>query len=180
VQSASQLPVVGVMGSGSHAEEDRCAKLGRWLAGERVHLLTGGGPGAMAAVSRAFFEADRRDGLVIGILPADGAGSGEAPAGYPNPWVELPIRTHLHLSGTQGTELASRNHINVLSSDVIIALPGSFGTRSEVDLAIQYQKPLVAYLQDRTEIPDLPKDVPVLSSLEQVKGFVREALGRAP
>ena len=39
-----------------------------------------------------------------------------------NRFVELPIRTHLHLSGAQGTELASRNHINVLSSDVVIAL----------------------------------------------------------
>lgn len=180
VQGGSQLPIVGVMGSGSHAEADRCAALGRWLASERVHLLTGGGTGAMTAVSRAFFEAGSREGLVIGILPSDGARSSNAPAGYPNAWVELPIRTHLHLSGTQGTALASRNHINVLSSDVIIALPGSFGTRSEVDLAIHYQKPLVAYLQDRSEIPRLPETVPVRSSLEQVKAFVREALGRAP
>jgi uncharacterized protein (TIGR00725 family) len=180
VQSESQLPIVGVMGSGSHAEADHCSGLGRWLASERVHLLTGGGTGAMAAVSRAFFEADNREGLVIGILPSDGARSPNAPAGYPNAWVELPIRTHLHLSGTQGTALASRNHINVLTSDVIIALPGSLGTRSEVDLAIHYQKPLVAYLQDRGEIPGLPETVPVVSSLEQVKAFVHEALGRAP
>lgn len=168
------------MGSGSHADADRCTALGRWLAGERVHLLTGGGAGAMAAVSRAFFETEHRAGLVIGILPSDGATSQDPPAGYPNPWVEVPIRTHLHLSGIRGTELASRNHINVLSSDVIIALRGSFGTRSEVDLAIRYQKPLVAYLQDRAEIPQLPETVPVLRSFEQVKAFVRNALGRAP
>lgn len=179
-ENQTPLPIVGVMGSGSHAAEERCVALGRWLASEGVHLLTGGGGGAMTAVSRAFFEAEDRAGLVIGILPADSAGGHDPPPGYPNHWVELPIRTHLHLSGTEGTDLASRNHINVLSSDVIIALPGSWGTRSEVELALRYRKPLVAYLQDRAEIPQLPETVPVLGSLEQVKAFVRDALGRAP
>lgn len=174
------LPIVGVMGSGSFTQETRCFALGRWLAGEGVHLLTGGGGGAMAAVSRGFFETTNRAGTVIGVLPADRAGGRSAPPGYPNPWVELPIRTHLHLSGTEGTDLASRNHINVLSSNVIIALPGSWGTRSEVELALRYRKPLVAYLQDRAEIPQLPETVPVLSTLAQVRAFVRDALGRAP
>lgn len=175
-----RLPIVGVMGSGSSADEERCVLLGRWLAGERAHLLTGGGGGVMAAVSRAFFETENRAGMVIGVLPAERAGGRDAPAGYPNPWVELCIRTHLHLSGAEGTDIASRNHINVLSSQVIIALPGSWGTRSEVELALRYQKPLVAYLQDRDEIPGLPDAVPVVGMLQDVKSFVREALGRAP
>ncbi len=38
----------------------------------------------------------------------------------------------------QGTELSSRNHINILSSDVVVALPGSSGTWSEIQLAIRY------------------------------------------
>lgn len=179
-ENQTQLPIVGVMGSGSRAAEERCVALGSWLASEGVHLLTGGGGGAMNAVSRGFFQTKNRSGAVIGVLPADHAGGHDPPPGYPNPWVELPIRTHLHLSGRDGTDVASRNHINVLSSDVIIALPGSWGTRSEVELALRYQKPLVAYLQAASEIPDLPRDVPVLSSLEHVKAFVREALGRAP
>jgi uncharacterized protein (TIGR00725 family) len=174
------LPIVGVMGSGSSSDERRCAELGRWLAVEGVHLLTGGGGGVMSAVSRAFFEERNRKGLVLGILPAHHAGSAEPPEGYPNPWVEIPIRTHLHLSGAQGTALASRNHINVLSADLIVALPGSWGTRSEVELALRYQKPVIAYLQGRTEIPQLPPSVPVLASFEQVQAFVRRTLGRAP
>ncbi|MFZ1865462.1 MAG: hypothetical protein WAU39_14665 [Polyangiales bacterium] len=176
----TRLPIVGVMGSGSSWDERRCAELGRWLAAEGVHLLTGGGDGVMGAVSRAFFEEGNRRGLVLAVLPADDAGSGDPPDGYPNPWVEIPIRTHLHLSGAQGTASASRNHINVLSADVVVALPGSWGTRSEVELALRYQKPVVAYLQDRSEIPQLPRTVPVLASLEQVQAFVRRALGRAP
>lgn len=57
------------------------------------------------------------------------------PAGYPNPYVELCINTHLPASGTQGTQCHSRNHINILTSDIVIALPGSAGTASEVFLA---------------------------------------------
>ncbi|KPK14551.1 MAG: hypothetical protein AMJ62_13050 [Myxococcales bacterium SG8_38] len=171
-----RLPIVGVMGSGAYSDRERCVALGRWLAGERVHLLTGGGGGVMSAVSRAFFETRNRAGLVLGILPASSAGGGEAPEGYPNPWVEIPIRTHLHLSGSQGTDVASRNHINVLSCDVLIAMAGSWGTRSEVELALRYRKPIVAYLQQRSDIPRLPESVRVVESFEEVKAFVREAL----
>lgn len=168
------------MGSGSTADESRAVEVGRWLATEGVHLLTGGGRGAMAAVSRAFAEAADRRGLVIGVLPAGSPADSDPPPGYPNPWVELPIRTHLHLSGTEGTTLASRNHINVLTSDVVIALPGSWGTRSEVALAVQYGRPVVAYLQERMDIPELPETVPVVDDLPALQAFVRHALGRAP
>lgn len=173
-------PIVGVMGSGSSCDERRCAELGRWLASEGVHLLTGGGDGVMRAVSRAFFETSDRAGVVLGVLPADRFREGEPPTGYPNRWVEIPIKTHLHLTGAQGTALASRNHINVLSSNVLVAMPGSWGTRSEVVLALRYRKPVAAYLQERAEIPQLPRSVPVLADFEQIKAFVRRALGRAP
>ena len=48
------LPIIGVMGSGSHDGGNRAVELGRWLAAKRVHLLTGGGAGSMATVSKAF------------------------------------------------------------------------------------------------------------------------------
>lgn len=134
----------------------------------------------MDAVSRAFQLVKEREGLVIGILPAAGPGMASPPTGYPNPWVELSIQTHLHLSGAEGTKIASRNHINVLSSDVVIALPGAEGTRSEVELALRYRKPLIAYLQDRAEIPQLPDSVPVAARLEDMIAFVRRALARSP
>ena len=120
-----RLPIVGVMGSGSERYADQAARLGRWLAKQDVHLLTGGGGGVMGAVSRAFYETPIRTGLVIGIVPGDPCRAGlRGREGYPNPWVEIPIFTHLALRGARGTEPMSRNHINVLSSDVLIALPG--------------------------------------------------------
>ena len=175
-ENQARLPIVGVMGSGSSADEPRCMELGRWLATEGVHLLTGGGGGAMSAVSRGFWEVENRRGSVIGVLPVNAPGEAQPPDGYPNPWVEISIRTHLYLSGRRGTELESRNHVNVLSSDVVIALPGSWGTRSEVELAVLYGRPLVAYLSRRNEIPQLPETVPVASDLEEVRAFVRASL----
>jgi uncharacterized protein (TIGR00725 family) len=180
VGSQRSLPIVGVMGSGSTANVERCRALGVWLAEHELHLLTGGGAGAMAAVSEGFASVPNRAGLVIGVLPAVDRGVGRAPDGYPNPFVEIPIRTHLHLSGRRGTEVESRNHINVLSSDVIVALPGSWGTRSEVSLAVRYEKPIVAYLGRRRDIPELPETVPVVHDLDTLGRWVLRALGRAP
>lgn len=174
------LPIVGVMGSGSDADEARCVELGAWLATQGVHLLTGGGRGVMEAVSRGFAAVEPRQGLVIGVLPGSSDEVGAAPDGYPNPSVELAIRTHLPLSSTRGTDVRSRNHINILTADIVIALPGSWGTQSEVELAIRYQKPIVAYLQERGDIPQLPESVPVLHGLTEVQAFVVDALGRAP
>ncbi len=172
-----RLPVVGVMGSGGEAHERRATEVGRWLAEQEVHLLTGGGGGVMAAVSRAYCESPGRRGLAIGVLPGDPDDRGVAPrAGYPNPWVELAIRTHLPLSGTRGREAMSRNHINVLSSDAVIALPGGAGTASEVSLALDYGVPVVAYLGDRSQIEGLPPAAPVESDLDRVAAFVLRAL----
>lgn len=142
MQAAKRRPVVGVMGSGVRPCRSLAVPLGRLLARMDVHLLTGGGAGAMAAVSQAFAEADRRAGLVIGVLPGRSA-DGEPPPGYPNPWVEVELRTRLEARGEAGGSAISRNHINVLSSDVVVALPGGAGTRSEALLALRYNRPLI-------------------------------------
>lgn len=177
--SVGRLPIIGVLGSGSKLHEERAKPLGEWLAREGVHLLTGGGGGVMEAVSRAFHRVPDRKGLVIGILPGTATDSAYNPKpGYPNPWVEIPIYTHLPKSGVEGTDPLSRNHINVLSADVLVALPGSHGTASEVELALRYNKPLIAYLESREEIPGLADEVDVASDLEEVKAFVRDRVGR--
>lgn len=172
-----RLAIVGVMGSGSQPHPERAGALGRWLAREGVHLLTGGGGGVMESVSRAFCEVRDRRGLSIGVLPGgEEPPAFDAPAGYPNPWVEIPIRTHLPLSGHRGTEPRSRNHINVLSCDVLVALPGGPGTASEVQLALRYRRPLVAYLEDRSEVEGLPEGAVVRSTLAGVQDFIRGRL----
>ena len=144
VAVAGRLPIVGVMGSGDEQHDDLAAPLGRAIATAGWHLLTGGGRGTMTATSRAFAETPGRAGLCIGVLPAAGDRDG-SPDGYPNPWVDVPIRTHLPLSGAAGTGPDSRNHINVLSADAVIALPGSAGTWSEIELALRYGRPLALY-----------------------------------
>jgi uncharacterized protein (TIGR00725 family) len=173
----TRLPIVGLLGSGSEPHEDRAAPLGCWLATQSVHLLTGAGQGVMAAVSRAFAQMAGRKGLVLGILPCLDEDRPEVPkTGYPNDWVEVPIRTHLHLSGTQGTELGSRNHIVVLTANVLVALPGGPGTASELQLAVRYKKPVIAFLKTREEIFGLPSEVRSEANFDQVKAFIREQL----
>ncbi len=167
--------VVGVMGSSKEAHVDKARPLGQWLARLGVHLLTGAGAGVMGAVSEAFSEVKDRQGLVLGIVPGDG---GTPWPGYPNPWVEIPIFTHLGFGGERGTDLASRNHINILSSDVVVALPGTAGTASEVHLAVQYEKPVVAFVDDRSAIPELPDAVPAHAELGSIQQFVVDALGQ--
>jgi predicted Rossmann-fold nucleotide-binding protein len=95
--------------------------------------------------------------------------------GYPNEFVELAIHTHLPYSGLQGTHDLSRNHINVLSCRAIIALPGEHGTASEVSLALQYEKPVVAYASDNQLLTDFPASVPRLHSTDTLREFVRRA-----
>ena len=131
----------------------------------------------MAAVSKAFYEVAERRGLVIGIIPSSTA-SARPKAGYPNRWVEIPILTHLPLSGEQGTEPLSRNHIIVLTSDVIVALPGSAGTASEVALALAYRRPIVAFLDSPNELPDLSDQVPIHANFDEVRKFVDASLAR--
>jgi uncharacterized protein (TIGR00725 family) len=172
-----RLAVVGVMGSGREEHVERAEPLGRWLAREGVHLLTGGGAGTMTAVSRAFCSVPERTGLSLGVLPGDA--QGRAPHGYPNPWIELAIHTHLPLRGPVGGKQLSRNHLNVLSSHVVVALPGGAGTSSEVALALRYARPIVAFVAERDEIPGLPAEVETRAELEGVCEFVRAALAAA-
>jgi len=173
----ARRPIVGVMGSSSRAYGDLAEPLGRWLASLGVHLLNGGGVATMEAVSRAFAEVSPREGLVIGVLPADLPDGTAVPrAGYPNPFVEIAIFTHLPLNGITGTDPRSRNHINILSSDVVVVLPGGEGTQSEMALSMRYGKPVIAFFgEHRVEWP-VPDGVPVARALADVERFVRTAL----
>ena len=169
-----RLPVVGVMGSGTLLHTEKSKQLGNWLATQKVHLLVGGGSGVMQAVAQAFAESVDRAGAVIGIIPGsiEQMGRYTTKHGYPNPWVDLPIYTHLPNTGAAGLELTSRNHINILSSTVIVILPGERGTSVEAELAIRYQKPVMAWADEQYQIPDLHPQVPKVQNFEQVKKFV--------
>lgn len=139
--AASRLPVIGVMGSGSDSWPELARPLGELVARCGWHLLTGGGAGVMAEVGRAFTGVAERRGLSIGVLRSrktpvrgpDGARHWEAAA--ENEHLELVLRTPLPRSDRS---FASRNHINVLSADALVVLPGGSGTLSELYLRVEY------------------------------------------
>ena len=167
---------VGVIGSGHDAHESLARDIGRLLADLEVNLLTGGGGGVMEAVSRAFTEARRGAGVCIGIIPCSQADPSRPKDGCPNQFVELPIYTHLPLSGERGQDSLSRNHINVLSSAAIIALPGQAGTASEVSLALRYRKPVIVYSPDGALVQHFPHAIQRATSVDDVRRFLAEFL----
>ncbi|GMV99445.1 MAG: hypothetical protein AMXMBFR84_05840 [Candidatus Hydrogenedentota bacterium] len=143
--------VVGVMGSGTDAHQALSEEAGRVIGELGCDLLTGGGGGVMAAVAKAFVCVPLRAGLSIGVIRGESrwdssSSSRTYTARGPNEFVELPIFTHLPLSGRQGKDLLSRNHINVLTPAVIVVLPGESGTRSELELAVDYGRPVILFL----------------------------------
>ena len=157
---------------------------------ELTDLLTGAGHGVMEAVSRAFHETSPRAGIVIGVVPAAIEPfeaieqrtalrvEYDVPIGYPNEWVELAIYTHLPDSGSEGTLRSSRNHINVLSADAIVALPGSEGTESEIWLATRYGVPIVAY---GTHRDNAAQGIARAASIDEVRDFlVRHVRASSP
>jgi uncharacterized protein (TIGR00725 family) len=149
--------IVGVMGSGEEEYETLSETVGRVIAQEGHHLLSGAGDGIMKAVSRAFLQVESRKGKTIGIVRAKEEGHlgvekqvrEYLPLKPPNEFVEIPIFTHLPYSGTQGKDNLSRNHINVLTSDVTVVLPGGSGTQSELELAVEYGWPIILFLGDQ-------------------------------
>ncbi|GBF32421.1 hypothetical protein DCCM_0615 [Desulfocucumis palustris] len=120
--------VVGVMGSGAAATPEDCQmayNLGKLIAGEGWVLLNGGRPaGVMEASARGARE---KGGLTVGVLP--GTGGDQA-----SPYIDIAIVTGMG---------DARNNINVLSSDIIVALPGGAGTISEIALALKNGKRVI-------------------------------------
>ena len=171
--SLSRSPVIGVMGSHAAAHVDKALEVGRWIAESGFHLLTGGGGGVMESVSQAFCQVTDRRGMSLAVIPSVVSDRIATPEeGYPNPWVDIPIYTHLDRGVHSGDEPTSRNHINVLSSTVVILLPGGEGTASEARLAMRYRKPCIAYLKSKDELPGCPQAVRVASRFKFVAEFV--------
>jgi uncharacterized protein (TIGR00725 family) len=118
--------MIAVIG-GDNAPQDAvevAEKVGLEIA-ERGHtLICGGRGGVMEGACRGAASAG---GHTIGILP----GPDRIDA---NSYVEFAIVTNLG---------AARNAIVVLSADAVIAIDGSYGTLSEIALALVHRKPVV-------------------------------------
>lgn len=119
-------PYVGVVGSSEATPEQETAaeEVGRLLAERGAVVVCGGRGGVMAASCRGAAQAG---GLTVGLLP--GLDRGEA-----NGWTSVAIATGLG-------EL--RNGLIVRAVDVVLAVGGSYGTLSEVALALRDEVPVV-------------------------------------
>lgn len=121
--------IIGVMGGGkivNAGDYEVAYRLGGLIAREGWVLLNGGrASGIMEASARG---AKENGGLTIGILPGTAAG-------WASEYIDIPILT--------GAGLA-RNYINVLTSKVVVALPGRTGTISEIALALNIGKKVIS------------------------------------
>jgi uncharacterized protein (TIGR00725 family) len=120
-------PVIGVIGSGRALSEEQHAlacEVGKLIARRGAMLVCGGLGGVMEAAAKGAHE---NEGFVVGILP--GADSADA-----NPYVDLAVPTELGMA---------RNALVARTADVLIAFPGSFGTLSEMALALDSGKSVV-------------------------------------
>lgn len=168
---------IGVIGSGTEEHDDLAAEVGALLAELGVNLLTGGGGGVMTSVSRAFTGARRTTGICIGVIPCRSEDDRATPKpGYPNRFVELPLFTHLPHSGLLGKHDLSRNHINVLTCAALVALPGGAGTVSEVELALEYAKPVAVYAREEAMVEHFPSAAPRLSRIADLRAFLQAYL----
>jgi uncharacterized protein (TIGR00725 family) len=176
-----KLKIVGVMGSGKKAWAHFSEPLGTALASRSVHLLTGGGDGVMKTVSRAFVSVADREGMCMGCIPMqnDRHPGLEAPSNYPNQYVEIPIYTPLGVYNPEQPERVTRNHINILTSDIVIALPGMGGTRNEIDLCGQFGKAVLLYGPEE-EFADLDANIPRASELDTAMQWLDRQLTPQP
>ncbi len=118
-----QIAVIGG-GECSPMVRETARRLGRLLAEQGHILLCGGLGGVMEAACGGAREAG---GLAVGILPAELA---EA-----NKCIDIAIATGMG---------HARNVIIVKSADAIVALPGSYGTLSEIALALKMKKRVIS------------------------------------
>lgn len=119
-----QIAVVGA-GAADPATYDLARRVGRAVARAGAMVVCGGLGGAMEAACRGAREAG---GTAVAILP--GADPRDA-----NPWADVVIPTGLG---------HARNVLVVQSGDAVVALPGSWGTLSEIALARKVGRPVVA------------------------------------
>ena len=130
--------VLAVIGPGSGETRDApvpenirevAYEVGRLAVEAGFRLATGGLGGVMAAASEgAHAAAGYREGDVIGIV----TGREHAEA---NPYVDIVIPSGMGIA---------RNLLLVSTADVVVAIAGGAGTLSEIALAWQLGRPIVA------------------------------------
>ncbi|MCW3974906.1 MAG: TIGR00725 family protein [Candidatus Bathyarchaeota archaeon] len=119
-----QITVIGSSGLIPQEVYKMAEELGESIAEAGAVLITGGRDGVMEAACKG---AKKRGGLTVGILP----GSKDET----NPYTDITIVTGMG---------DGRNVINVKSADSVISVHGSTGTLSEIALALNAGKRVIA------------------------------------
>jgi len=119
-------PRIGVVGPALCSPDvyNRAREVGFLIGRQGAILICGGRGGVMEASAKGAREAG---GISVGILPGDSAAEA-------NPYIDIPIVTDLG---------NARNSVNVLTSQAVIAIHGSYGTLSEIALAMKCRIPVV-------------------------------------
>lgn len=117
------ISVIGGSSIGSKVE-NMAEDVGKMIAELGCVLVCGGLGGAMEAAAKG---AKKAGGITIGILP----GKEKEDA---NPYIDIALPTSIGYA---------RNTIVACSADIIIALPGSYGTTSEICYGLVYGRPVI-------------------------------------
>ena len=135
-------PRIGVMGPSACSARvwNLAREVGYGIARQGGILVCGGGSGVMEAAAKGAKDAG---GVTVGILPGNSAEQANA-------YIDIPVITDLG---------NARNVINVLTSQVIIAVHGAYGTLSEIALALKCGTPVVG-LETWTISPPSGETVP--------------------
>ncbi|NQT23599.1 MAG: TIGR00725 family protein [Candidatus Omnitrophica bacterium] len=146
--------LVSVIG-GHKADADAlkaAERTGEIIAEEKCVLVCGGLTGIMEAVCKG---AKNKKGLTVGIIPGEDKRDA-------NQYVDVAIATGMGFS---------RNTLVAGTADIVVALPGEYGTLSEIGFALNAKKPVYGF--DTWDI----KGVRKLKSYEELRDVLRKAKG---
>ncbi|MGH8010413.1 MAG: LOG family protein, partial [Candidatus Binatia bacterium] len=131
-------------------------EVGLRLAQSGAVVVCGGLGGVMAAVAHGAAAAG---GLTVGILPTYNASTA-------NPSIAVAVSSGMG---------EARNVMVVASGDAVIALPGSYGTMSEVALALKLGKAVIG-LRAWAEVPGVREAQTPAEAVELAVAAARAAL----
>ncbi|MFF2205743.1 TIGR00725 family protein [Streptomyces sp. NPDC058145] len=157
-----RVPYVAVVGpeAATPSEVETAHRLGRLLAQQHCIVVCGGLGGVMEAVCQG---AQSEGGITVGLLPGASRAKGNA-------FLSVALPTGLG-------EL--RNGLVVRSADAVIVVGGSWGTLSELALAVRTSKPTIVIggwevrVPGKSEIAELRMAV----SVEDAVGMVVSMVG---
>ncbi len=118
---------IGVIGAGqcNHEIEILAEQVGRAIAEEGAVLVCGGLGGVMKAAAKG---AKAAGGRTLGILPGDDKNKA-------NEYMDIAVATGIG---------EARNIVIIKTADAVVALPGRYGTLSEMAFCMKIGRPLVS------------------------------------